>query len=288
MAVTATRLDGQNIGLRLDGGTLTVSVYSLNLTTGAVTSNWLTQVDCNNLRAGALSLFKLVPLAERSTVTFLTRLVGVTAADSSVLTLTAAIVGQVATLVVTVAATPANLLAHLPYTPESLVAWASAGTSGGGGGGGVANVLAAEPLASSGGANPVISLTGTSFPSPGTGTFAAAEVLTVDSTGLLIPANASGPVKTVVGVALAGDTAVSTKLALTFGSVAETRLDAVPAGADIGRDVFLSGSAAGRGSLTPPVGVGQRIYRLGVLLGSTAGPNGGFPVLYQPQFIIDL
>ena len=56
MAVSVTRIDGQNVGLRLLGQT-SVSVLSLNLTSGVVTSPYLTTGDCTILQTFALRLF---------------------------------------------------------------------------------------------------------------------------------------------------------------------------------------------------------------------------------------
>lgn len=285
MAISVTRLDGQNVGLRLSGGSLTTPIFSVDLSTGAVSSTVLSINDCQNLRAGALALFNLVPLAERSTITFLNRLLTVTAADSSALSLTASIVGTVSTLVATVAGTPANLLVHLPYTPDGLLAWAS----GGGTGGVVVSVGASEPLASSGGANPIISFGGTTFTSPGTGTFVAGEVLTLNAAGSLIKATVAGATnrRTVVGIASTGDVAATTKVFNSVGNVTEVRFSVAPGAGDIGKDVFLS-TVAGRASLTAPAGPAQRVYRLGTLSSTTLGPAGGYPIVYQPQVIVDL
>lgn len=285
MAISVTRLDGQNVGLRLSGGSLTTPIFSVNLATGAVTSTVLSSTDCQNLRAAALALFNLVPLAERNTITFLTRLVAVMTADGSTLSLTATIIGSVSTLVATVAGTPANLVVHLPYAPDGLVAWASAGPTGSV----VASVSAAEPLASSGGANPIISFGGTTFTSPGTGTFVAGEVLTLNAGGVLVKAKVTGLTsrRTVIGIASTGDAAVTTKVFNSVGNVTEVRFSVAPGGGDIGKDVFLS-TVDGRASLTAPVGPAQRVYRLGTLSSTTLGPVGGYPIVYQPQVIIDL
>lgn len=285
MAVNITRLDGQNVGVRLDGGTLTFPVFSVDLTSGTVTSSVLSLNDCFSVRAGVLNLFDLVPLAERSTLTFLTRLVAVTVADSSTLTLTASIVGGVSTLVATVAVAPASIVVHLPYTPDGLISWASEGS----GAAIVTGVAASEPLASSGGVSPIISFGGTSFPSPGTGTFVAGEVLTLNAAGSLIKALIVGTTnrRTLVGVAAVNDVAATTKVYNTMGNVTEVRFSVAPGAGDVGREVFLS-NVSGRASLTAPAGPAQRVYRLGVLRSTTVGPLGGYPIVYQPQVIVDL
>lgn len=286
MAVNITRLDGQNVGIRLDGGSLTTPIFSVDLSSGNVTSTILTPNDCANLRAGALALFKLVPFTERSTLKFLTRLAIVVGADSSTITLTASIVGTVSTLVVTVSGTPSNLVVHLPYAPDGTISWASEGASAGGV---VTGVGASDPLASSGGAAPVISFAGTTFTSPGAGTFAAGEVLTLNVGGSLIKATVSGAAnrRTIAGVAATGDVAASTKVFNTLGNVTEIQFSVAPGAGDIGKDVFLS-TVAGRASLTAPTGPAQRVYRLGMLQSVTVGPSGGYPVIYQPQVIVDL
>lgn len=162
MAIITDRIDGQNIGIRFTAPSLTANVLSVDLSTAAVTSTYLSTSDKQVIRAAVLDLFALVPLAERlsGALGFLQRLVSVAAADNSTITPTASVVGNVATLVVTVGAAPANVIIHVPFSAEGTVAWASGIATGGGGGGAVNAVTASAPLASSGGANPDISLAG--------------------------------------------------------------------------------------------------------------------------------
>lgn len=160
MAIITDRIDGQNIGLRFTAPDVTANILSVDLSTAAVASSYLSTNDKQVIRAAALDLFTLVPLAERLTgaLGFLQRLVSVAPVDNNSVTPTVALVGNVATLVVTVGAAPANIIVHVPYTTEGAVAWATG--IGASGGGAVTAVTASAPLASSGGAAPNISLTG--------------------------------------------------------------------------------------------------------------------------------
>lgn len=123
MAITPTRLDGQNVGLRLTGGSTVVNVFTVNLTTGEATSAYLTSVDLSIVQSAAVALFQTVPVAERSTVTFLTRLVTVAPADDNTITLSISTAGSLATLVATESATPANLVIHVQHSIGGYVAW---------------------------------------------------------------------------------------------------------------------------------------------------------------------
>lgn len=131
MAITAARLDGQNVGLRLTGGTTVVDVLTVNLTTGVSTSPYLSNVDLAVVGIAARLLFSLVPVAERSTVTLLTRLVTVAPADDATLTLTAVAGVGTVTLRATTGASPANLVLHVPHTTGGLVAWGIGYSAGG-------------------------------------------------------------------------------------------------------------------------------------------------------------
>lgn len=132
MAITATRLDGQNVGLRLTGGSTVVNVFTVNLVTGEATSSYLTSVDLSIIQSAAVALFQMVPLAERATVTFLTRLVTVAPADSNTITLSISTAGNLATLVATESATPANLVIHVQHSISGYVAWGVGFDTGGG------------------------------------------------------------------------------------------------------------------------------------------------------------
>lgn len=132
MAITSTRLDGQNIGLRLTGGSTVVNVLTVNLLTGEATSAYLTSVDLSIVQSAAVALFQSVPVAERATVTFLTRLVTVAPADDNTITLSITTAGDLATLVATESATPANLVLHVQHSISGYVAWGVGFAAGGG------------------------------------------------------------------------------------------------------------------------------------------------------------
>lgn len=132
MAITWKNLDGQNVGVRLTGGSTSVNALTVNVVTGDVTSAYLTESQVTFLRSAALNLFDLVPAGERATVTFLTRLLTVAPADDQTLALSASVAGSLATLVATVGGTPANLIFHVPHSVQGYNAWASALTGGGG------------------------------------------------------------------------------------------------------------------------------------------------------------
>lgn len=132
MAITATRLDGQNIGLRLTGGTTVVDVLTVNLTTGAATSPYLNGTDIPVVSMAAKLLFGLMPASERATVTMLTRLVTVAPADDATLSLTAVAGAGTLTLRATTSTSPANLILHVPHTTGGLVAWGVGVSTGGG------------------------------------------------------------------------------------------------------------------------------------------------------------
>lgn len=130
MAVTVTQLDSQNVGLRLQAQT-SVQPLSLHLTTGVVTSNYLTPETCALLRTFALSLFRVVPASARpaGAIGLLSRLCAVSAADASVVTLSATVSVGVATLTATIDSSPGTLILTTPYAQTGGVMFA-----GGGGG----------------------------------------------------------------------------------------------------------------------------------------------------------
>jgi hypothetical protein len=132
MAITSTRLDGQNIGLRLTGGSLSANVFTVNLLTGEATSAYLTSVDLSIVQSAAVALFQTVPVGERATVTFLTRLVTVAPADDNTIALSISIAGNFATLVATESATPSNLVLHVQHSISGYVAWGVGFATGGG------------------------------------------------------------------------------------------------------------------------------------------------------------
>ena len=76
-----------------------------------------------------------------------------------------------------------------------------------------------------------------------------------------------------------------------IGGLAFLQLDAAPAVADIGKIIYLSGTVAGKASLTAPSAAGSTVYRLGILQLHTAQagpPTTVYKCLYQPQFIIEI
>jgi hypothetical protein len=117
MAVTVTQIDGQNTGLRLLAQTSVVPL-TLDLTTGEVTSDYLTSGDCAILRQYALNLFQVVPKSARpaAAVGLLSRLCAVSPADASTITLTATVSLGVASLIATVASSPASLILTIPFS----------------------------------------------------------------------------------------------------------------------------------------------------------------------------
>jgi hypothetical protein len=116
MAVSVTRLDGQNVGLRLLGQ-LSVDVLTLDLNTGVVTSAYFNAVDLENLQKFALSLFQIVPKTARAAAALglVSRLCAVSPADSSALSLNASVVSSVATFTASVTASPASLILTIPF-----------------------------------------------------------------------------------------------------------------------------------------------------------------------------
>ena len=132
MAITATRLDGQNVGLHLTGGSTVVNVLSVNLLTGEAASAYLTSVDLSIVQSAAVALFQTVPEGQRATSTFLTRLVTVAPADGNTITLSISTVGDIATLVATLSATPASIILHIQHSISGYVAWGVGFATGGG------------------------------------------------------------------------------------------------------------------------------------------------------------
>jgi hypothetical protein len=144
MSVTVTRLDGQNVGLRLLGQ-VSVNVLSLDLTSGAVQSDFFSTEDCRVLQQFATALFQIVPVSARSaaSIGLLTRLCSVSPADASTLTLTSTVSRGVATLSATVAVSPASLILTIPFSPNGGIVpgMMTSNASGGGGGGADSTVI---------------------------------------------------------------------------------------------------------------------------------------------------
>jgi hypothetical protein len=140
MAITALQLDGQNIGFQMSGGSLTVDLFTIDIASGVITSNYLNADQIRALKPVIDELFRLVPLADRASspgniLGFLSKIVAVSAADGSAITLGISSTGPTSGIYqATVGATPAYLIMHLPYAPEGNIAWAT-GIAGGGGSG---------------------------------------------------------------------------------------------------------------------------------------------------------
>jgi hypothetical protein len=136
MAVIAQQIDGNNVAL-VYSGTASASVFTLNTTTGAVTSTFLSSEWCRILSANAAKLLAVTTLAQRQTVQFLDRLVAIGSIDGTTIATSASLGAGTASLVVTVNANT-TVLVQLPH---SLFGAASLGQSvpaaGGGGGGSV-------------------------------------------------------------------------------------------------------------------------------------------------------
>lgn len=139
MAVTGLRLDGQTIGLQLSAPTTQVSLFTLDVSSGAITSGtdsagtpFLTATDILNLKPVVDELFALVPLADRGAAMpgFLSKILTVTAADQSAVSFSIAFAPPFSvTYRVDVAAAPAYLVAHLPFAPDGNIAWGSSGSA---------------------------------------------------------------------------------------------------------------------------------------------------------------
>lgn len=129
-----------------------------------------------------------------------------------------------------------------------------------------------------------------SLKSSGTSKFSIGHVVRFDSTGTLDKSDAStaGIGREVVGIALDADSALTSQVSTVAGSLVEVLFAASPSVGDEGKPVYLSASTAGTVTLVAPSTPGQRVYRLGVLSSSTVGPNSGYYIIYQPQFVTDL
>jgi hypothetical protein len=132
MAITSTRIDGQTLGFSLTAPTTTVDVISLDIVSGALTSAYLTEEDIRNLKFAVESLFALVPSAQRAAgaLSMLQRLITVAPSAAATLTLSAVnTAGSVYALRATISAAPSQLIAHLPFSADGQLAWAT-GTGG--------------------------------------------------------------------------------------------------------------------------------------------------------------
>ena len=137
MAVTATKIDGNNVALAYSAGSASADVLTLNTATGEVTSSYLPAAWCSILSKNAAKLFPVTTLAQRQTAGFLDRLIAIGSLDGTTIGTSASVGAGTATLVVTVNANT-TVLVQLPH---SIFGAASLGQSvpaaGGGGGGSV-------------------------------------------------------------------------------------------------------------------------------------------------------
>lgn len=137
-------LDGQNVAVTVSLPTTDVDLLTVNVATGVVTSPWLNAIQLANLRKAALAFFTLVPLAERTSVGFLNRLVSVTAFEDWDVSLSAATTGvdeQTLRATIGSATDDTHLVITLPHSITGIVATSGIGSGGGGGGGGGGNLL---------------------------------------------------------------------------------------------------------------------------------------------------
>ena len=202
MSITATRLDGQTVGLNVAAPSTAVDFLELDMATGTVTSSYLTAADISNLKATVDGIFAIVPYASRAAgaLNILTKLASGAAVDATTLTPSAAALGgDLYALRLTPSAVPADLIVGLPYSATGLSAFAMSGSVTGGGGGAVNSVTASAPIASSGGANPNISHNASGVVAAA---YANPSSVTVDVTGHVTAITAgSAPVTSVSGAA---------------------------------------------------------------------------------------
>lgn len=174
MAITASRLDGQTVGFSLTAPNTTADVLSLDIVSGALTSAYLSDIELRNLAPAVEALFALVPSGQRAAgaLGLLQRLVTIAPAAAATLSQSAVnTAGTVYALRATISAAPSQFIVHLPFSADGQLAWATGIDATGGGG--VATVTASAPLASSGGANPNITIT-SPLPTANGGTAVAA------------------------------------------------------------------------------------------------------------------
>lgn len=172
MAVTATQIDGNNVAF-VYSGSVSANVFSLNTSTGAVTSNYLSSEWCRILSQNAALLLPVTTLAQRETVEFLDRLISIGSVDGTTISTSSVVVGDLATLVLTVNANTTVLV----QIPHSIFGAASLGQSvpaaGGGGGGSVVP----SDLG-------LVRFTGTVDGAVGLG-----DLVSIDTSGVLVPSD---------------------------------------------------------------------------------------------------
>lgn len=147
----------KNYGFQLTAPDLSVDLLTLNLVDGTCTSTYFNDPEITQFQRAALELFAVVAPPERApgALNMLNRLLAVVPVDDAALTLSAVVVGNLATLRATINANPGSILAHVPYSSDGALAWAG-GNASGGGGGAVNAVSATFPITSTGGVAPDI------------------------------------------------------------------------------------------------------------------------------------
>lgn len=140
MPVTSQQFDGQNVVVTVALPSADADLIAVDIVTGVVTSAWLNAVQLANLGQAALAFFAVVPLAERTSVAFLNRLVSVTSFEDWTVSLSAVTTApNEQTLRATIdplASGGTQLVITLPHSITGAVATSGIGSGGGGGGGG--------------------------------------------------------------------------------------------------------------------------------------------------------
>jgi hypothetical protein len=123
----------------------------------------------------------------------------------------------------------------------------------------------------------------------GSSAVAAFEILYINTSGELAPADADGAGLhyNIVGVSLeagpSGAAAVK-QVMTTVGQVSGVTFTSNPSSGDQGKAVYLS-TTAGQATLTAPSASGDHVVRIGFLYSSTALATGVYPIIFQPQYI---
>ena len=126
----------------------------------------------------------------------------------------------------------------------------------------------------------------------GSSAVAAFEILYINTSGELAPADADGAGLhyNIVGVSLeagpSGAAAVK-QVMTTCGQVSGVTFTSNPSSGDQGKAVYLS-TTAGQATLTAPSASGDHVVRIGFLYSSTAITTGVYPIIWQPQYITQI
>jgi hypothetical protein len=124
--------------------------------------------------------------------------------------------------------------------------------------------------------------------SEGTSSFVKGDVVRYDNLFLKRSlASGAAAQREVVGIALDNDTETAVRVNTVAGTIVEVNFAAAPSGG-VGIPVYLSPSSAGKATHVMPDTAGHRIYRLGTLAKSSPETGGGYLVVFQPQFVMDL